>query len=168
MAIAAILILGSTIAVTVYLSMQEPAEGNFNIIFRYGGHESSYGVGPKNELNTFNGTYTRDMVQDPPITVSLVLTKNELSGIQRKVAELALFNLPSNFSRKEGEWVIPQFDYYLKIQNGSQTKEINWNTNSFIDSISKSSLDSMEIYLLGIIEQRQEYQALPTPNGAYL
>ncbi len=161
LAVAAIVVLASVIAVAVYLSMQRPAESNFNIVFRYG-------VGAKNELNTFNGTYTKDMVQNPPITASLVLTKNELNGIQQKVAELALFNLPSNFSRKEGEWFSTQVDYYLKIQNGSQTKEISWNDNSQIDSNTKNSLDSIEIYLIGIIEQRQEYKALPTPNGGYI
>ncbi len=57
-----------------------PRESNFNLIFKYG-------IFAKNELNTFDGTYTKDMVQDPSITVELSLSEEELDSIYEKMAE---------------------------------------------------------------------------------
>jgi len=47
----------------------------------------------RNELNTFNQTYTRDMVIDPPLTVEFKLTDSELAAISRKIDELRLFDI---------------------------------------------------------------------------
>ncbi len=51
-----------------------PGESNFNLIFKYG-------VGAKNILDTFEATYTKDMVMDPPITVALPLSEEEMGQI---------------------------------------------------------------------------------------
>ncbi len=60
-----------TTAVTLTSTPTQTFDGtDFNIIFRYG-------VGAKNELDTFNGTYTWDMVVDPSITVNLSLSNKE-------------------------------------------------------------------------------------------
>ena len=48
-----------------------PGDSSFNLIFRYG-------VGARNELNTFEGMYTKDMIMDPSITVNLTLSEEEL------------------------------------------------------------------------------------------
>ena len=68
-----------------------PAQSGFNLIFRYG-------VGARNELNTFKGTYTRDMVQDPSITIPLSLTKDDLDKIYQKMVEIDFFSYPDEFS----------------------------------------------------------------------
>jgi len=63
------LILASLASVAVLLGTigcgaPTPSDSNFNLIFKYG-------VGAKNEFNTFKGTYTKDMVMDPSVTVNL-------------------------------------------------------------------------------------------------
>ena len=68
-----------------------PSPSNFNLIFKYG-------VGAKNELNTFEGTYTKDMVMDPSITVNLSLSKEELDRIYKKIVEINFFGYPDQFS----------------------------------------------------------------------
>jgi hypothetical protein len=46
------------------------------------------GVGAKNELNTFDQTFTKDMVMDPSVTVKMKLSDNELNSIYQKINNL--------------------------------------------------------------------------------
>jgi len=70
---ASIILAVAVLAMTgcIYSSSDQP---DFNLIFKYG-------VTARNELNTFQGTYTKDMISDPSITVDLSLTEEELSRI---------------------------------------------------------------------------------------
>jgi hypothetical protein len=133
----------------------------FNLIFKYG-------VGAKNELNTYNGTYTQDMVLDPSITTNLTLTVEEKWQILQRIDEMDLFSFPGNFSANPSGWVTPQADYYIKVQNGSQTKEVSWNDNSLMDSNIHSNLEQLASYIQSVIVQKAEYKALPTPRGGYV
>ena len=52
-------------------STTSPAGNSFNIKF-------SYGVGAKNVLNTYDNTYTKDLVVDSTITVPFYLSGSDL------------------------------------------------------------------------------------------
>lgn len=67
--------------------------GDFNLVFRYG-------VGAKNELNTFKQTFTRDMVNKRSITIKMKLSDEELVGIHQKLNEVDLFNEISVYQQK--------------------------------------------------------------------
>ncbi|MDZ4230961.1 MAG: hypothetical protein U1B77_03995, partial [Dehalococcoidales bacterium] len=86
-------------------------KSNFNMIFRYG-------VMARNELDTFQGIYTKDMIADPSITVPLSLTEEELDSIYRKMVEIGFFSYPDEFSVSvaPGEsigMVTPHMSYYF-------------------------------------------------------
>jgi hypothetical protein len=136
-------------------------QGDFNLIFKYG-------VGEKNELNTFRGTFTKDMVIDPSIKIRLTLSKQELAEIYQKMIEIDFFNLPESFPDRPDYFVTPRTDYYLKVQNGSLTKEVSWNTNSQLDADIDKNLHELVDLIGSIIEQKLEYKILPRPRGAYL
>lgn len=58
-------------------------DSDFLILFRYGVMvNDEFG---KNVLDTFHGTYTKDMVCDSPIKVKICLTKEELDAIYQKM-----------------------------------------------------------------------------------
>lgn len=155
------------VSVAAYLSFQNLSGGSFNsadsfnLVFKYG-------VGVRNELNTFSGTYTKDMVTDPSITIRMILSQEELRQIQQKITEMDLFSFPDNFPLNSYGGVTPQTDCYIKVQNGTQIKEISWSTNSQMDSNIQNGLEQLVSFLRGIIEQKPEYKALPTPRSAYL
>ncbi len=132
----------------------------FNIVFRYG-------VWAKNELNTFNGTFTKDLIINGTVTTALVLSEEELDGLQQKIVDMGLFAYPDSFPLHPTRRVDPQADCYIMVQSGSTVKEVGWNSNSFIESNMQDNLDGFEAYVVALIEQRQEYQALPTPTGGY-
>lgn len=133
---------------------------NFNFIFRYG-------IGAKNELNTFSKTYTKDMVIDPSVTIKFELTNNELAGIYQKINNLKL--LENNEESVEENMIVtivsPCSSYYLKVQIDSTQKELSW--NNCRGKIS-DKFQQFTNYIIPIIESREEYKKLPTPKGAYL
>ena len=139
---------------------QNPPAGeptNFNLIFKYG-------VGAKNELNTFDQTYTRDMVMDPSVTVKMSLSNNELNGIYQKINDLKLFN-ESTEPIDGNMMVTPCSSYYLKVQINSEQKELSW--NNCRGKIS-DKFQQFSNYIIQIIESKEEYKKLPTPRGGYL
>jgi hypothetical protein len=156
------------VSIATYIYFREPlgdtydsSQNVINIIFKYG-------VGARNELNTFEGTYTKDMVMDNPITTRMILSQEELRQIQQRITEMDLFSFPDNFPINPSGGVTPQTDYYIKVQNGTQTKEINWSNSSLMDSNIQNSLEQLVSFLRSMIKQKPEYKALPEPTSGYI
>jgi hypothetical protein len=136
-------------------------QGDFNLIFKYG-------VAAKNELNTFRAMFTKDMVSDPSITIRLTLSKQELAQIYHKMVEIDFFNYPNSFPLRQDYFVTPSSDYYLKVENGSTTKEVSWSSNSQLDAnVDKGLHETVEL-IRSIVEQKLEYKILPPARSAYL
>lgn len=166
--LAAIIIIIALITITtLYIVTQNKPDNilkltdNFNLIFKYG-------VGAKNQLNTYNNTYTKDMVTDPAIKINLKLIPQEKLQIMQKIEEINFFNISSSFPINPHAWQTPQVDYYIKVQNGSEIREVNWNKNSLIENNIKNNLDQLRLLLINTIENKTEYKALPTPSAGYL
>lgn len=135
--------------------------GDFGLLFKYG-------VGAKNELDTLNGTYTKDMIMDPSITTNLTLSVEEKWQIMNEIYSIDFFNLPNSFPINPHMWKTTQTDYFLKVQNGTQTNEVYWNANSLLEDSIEKNLEQLVIYLIEIIENKEGYKALPTPTAGYL
>lgn len=143
-----------------------PGGSNLNLIFKYG-------VGAKNELNTFQGTYTKDMVMDPATTVNLSLSNDELARIYQKMVEIDFFGYPANFSVSvpSGEavgMVTPYSSYYFKVEYDSKVKELWWDDNITNEDEKAEKLRELINLIIGIIESKEEYKELPSPRGGYL
>ncbi len=134
-----------------------PAPSDFNMIFKYG-------VGAKNELNTFDQTYTKDMVTDPSVTIKFPITDNELAGIYQKLNDLKLLQ-ESTQPIQGNTFVTPCASYYLKVQINSEQKELSW--NNCRGGIS-DKFQQFTNYVMEIIESKEEYRQLPTPQSGYL
>jgi hypothetical protein len=141
---------------------QNPPAGeptSFNLIFRYG-------VGAKNELNTFDQTYTKDMLMNPSVTIKFKLADNELAGIYQKINDSKLFDKNEKPAEEDiGMMRTPCSSYYLKVQNDSVQKELSWD-----DCRGKISdkFQQFTNYIIPIIESKEEYKKLPAPTGGYL
>ena len=140
-------------------------QSNFNLIFRYG-------VGVGNELNTFNGTYTRDMVMDPTITVNLSLSEEELDIIYQKMLEIHFFDYPDEFSvsTAAGSFAImtPYSSYYFRVEYNSSVKELRWKDEIINPDEKADRLKELIKLIRDIIESKEEYKSLPEPTGGYM
>ncbi|OPY57659.1 MAG: hypothetical protein A4E55_01505 [Pelotomaculum sp. PtaU1.Bin035] len=139
-------------------------ESAFNLIFKYG-------FDAKNVLDTFEGTYTKDMIPDPPITVKLSLTKEELNTIYNKMVDINFFSYPVVFTvQEEGEHagrVTPYESYYFKIQYGSNIKELSWEDSITNQNNEADRLRELIKCIREIAESKSEYKKLPPPRGGY-
>lgn len=134
----------------------------FNLIFRSG-----------SQLNTFEGTYSRDMVVDPPVKIKMILSKDEKDKIYQKMQEIKFFDYPDKFSVTvpPGETistVTPCPDYYLKVAIGSKVKELSWSDCMINKNEKADKLRELMKLIENTIESKAEYKALPTPRAGYL
>lgn len=143
-----------------------PSPSNFNLIFKYG-------VGAKNELNTFEGTYTKDMIIDPSITVNLSLSKEELDRIYKKIVEINFFGYPDQFSvfvppGQSVGMVTPYYSYYFRVEYDSKVKELRWEDNITSEDKKAEKLRELINLIRDIVESKEEYKQLPSPRGGYI
>ncbi len=150
----------------IFVLIQPTIPSNFNLVFKYG-------VGAMNELNTFKGAYTKDMVVDPSITVNLPLSKEELHRIYQKMIEIDFFNYPDKFSisvppEELVGMVTPYQSYYFWVEYDSKIKELSWGDNITNEDEKAEKLRELIKLIIDIIESKEEYKKLPEPRGGYL
>ena len=143
-----------------------PIKPSFNFIFRYG-------IMGKNILDTFQGTYSKDMIIDPNIVIKLSLSPEEMDRIFEKMVEIDFFDYPERFrvSVPPGETLgmqTPHSSYYFKVEYDAGTKELWWNDDITNEDEKAAKLRELIRLIKDIIESREEYQKLPRPRGGYL
>jgi hypothetical protein len=141
-------------------------EANFALYFSYG---SCLGE----TLDTFQGTFTRGMCPpDPPVTIALTLSAEEMQTIYREMADIDLFGYPDQFSVVVPEGAVvgqvtPSNSYYLRVRNGEVEKELYW-TDDIVSPTTKEA-DQLRVFLrqiIDIIYQHPEIKLVPTPSCA--
>jgi hypothetical protein len=130
-----VLLWAAVIMTAIYAFLNMPFFGNVlppynsernpvNFVFRFG-------VGGLNELDTFHGTFTKDLCidnnrQNDPLGSRVKADPTETHRTR-------LLQLPQTFPLSEN-LKTPSSSYYLKVQNDTTMKEVSWNDNSVIDS----------------------------------
>jgi hypothetical protein len=143
-----------------------PSGTGFNFSLRYG-------VNARNEIDTFNGKFTKDMVADPPVTIDFSLTPEEMDRICAKMAEIDFFCYPPDFavSVPAGglvSMVTPFSTYIFKVQKDSSITKLRWEARITNPDEKADKLKELINLIIGIIEAKEEYKALPKPTSGYL
>ncbi len=148
-----------------------PAANNFSLVFEYG----VGGAPTKNVLDTARGTFTKDMIMDPPVTVKLKLSDDDLDRIRSKMSEINFWDYPDIFEPEPradgtGMGVTPYSSYYFKVERNGEVKEVTWeNRYLYSDESSRAkNLKDLAQFIWGIITSADEYKALPEPRGGYM
>jgi hypothetical protein len=145
---------------------QVPKGTDFNFIFKYG-------VGARNTLDTFKGTYSKDMVIGFPAQKNLTLSEEEMAQIYQKMVEIEFFNYPNEFKVAVAPdgitgMVTPYSSYYFKVQYESGIKELKWDDEITNPNEKATQLRELVTLIRNIIESKDEYKKLPQPKGGYL
>jgi len=143
-------------------------ETTSNIIFRYG---SSHGKHP-NELDTFEGKFTKDMVNMEPVWTLLDFTQEEMDAINRKMAEIDFFSYLKRYQpKREGELISQQTPftaYYLEYHNESGKKVVYWTTAwDAPEDVQYQNLNELAHLIVDTIQAKPEYQILLDPSAGY-
>ena len=140
--------------------LKEELPTDFRMIF-------AYGVGAKNKLDTFEGKYTMDMIQDPSMTVNFKLDKEQLQIIYNKMQNIDFFEYPSSFNPVTNGEVTPFQTYYFKVRVNGIINEIRWEDKHFSEEIKAKKLRELIQLITIMIQDSPEYKLLPQPRGGY-
>ena len=144
---------------------KKPEVSGFNLEFKYG-------ITARNILDTFEGTYTKDMVADPPVSIDLSLSEEEKDIIYQKMVEIDFFNYPDEFfievsTTETITTFTPHNSYYFKVEYDSQIKELRWDDDITKPDEKADRLRELILLIRNIIESKEEYKELPEPTSAY-
>jgi hypothetical protein len=155
------MVLGACTPHSSSLDRQIPAS-NFGFTFEFGSCNVDV-------LDTFGGTFTRDMIVENDITVPLALTYAQMRTIYQMMVEIGLFDYPEVFTIPTPEnetigTVTPAMEFRITVINGDLTKKLYWK-DEIIDPTTPEA-DKLRTFFWLIIQMIQEnpiYQELPEP-----
>ena len=139
-------------------------ERQFDILFRYG-------ISARNELNTFDGTFTKDLILDSTRTTSFVLSETELDSIAEDLSAADIFSYPDTFVVQTGDtavFITPHQTYILKIRQGNTWKEVYWEDSLIAPDPRAGRLRQTFNAIRALVESKPEYKKLPPARGGYL
>ncbi|MEK5207432.1 hypothetical protein [Psychrobacillus sp. FSL H8-0510] len=150
-----------TNSTTQNMPIDMPSDFDFSIQF---------GVQKKNEINTFEGTVTKDLIADGTATTELILTEDDMKDIYEKMKEINITETkeftaePINGtvcmqqSYGEDEWVIIiNGETITKLISGEYCEPTN----------DAKQLIALRNYVFNIIKSKGEYKSLPESKGGY-
>lgn len=130
-----------------------------------------YGIGAKNELNTKNGTFTKDLVLSGTSTIPLELSNDELTMIYNEMRKISINNYPEDFKPDNDStikrWVTPCQTYELFITYNRKEHQINWVDSNLSEGSEAKNLRDLINMIVSTIESKEEYKKLPEPQGGY-
>ena len=128
-----------------------------------------YGFG--NELNTYEMQFTKDLVLDGYVTIKFWLTTSEQESIANKLNEIDFKNLPDTlavFSNRDSTivQVVPSPGrQFIKAKLNGFEKEVGYYIPLPDDDSATEKILELTDFIINIIQQKPEYQALPAPRG---
>jgi hypothetical protein len=128
--------------------------------------------GFKNELNTFNKTFKKDLVMDGVKKIDFWLTEAEQDSILKRANEINFFSLADTFKyvQKDGITLTITPDpgeQILTIKYQTETKTTIWTYPKKLNDPDLDALLSLQNYIISIITSKPEYKALPPSRGVY-
>ncbi|ADI00249.1 hypothetical protein [Salisediminibacterium selenitireducens] len=123
-----------------------------------------YGVTAANELNTYNNTYTKDLVEDGTATTEMILSNEEMNFIYEKFRSADVLGLPEE--NGESPCMEPYNRYELSMTVDDEDYTVKWDTSCETIALNNWK-DTMNVINREIIFPKDEYQSLPEPTGGY-
>jgi len=144
-------------------SPTEPDQQFVQIFLKYGF---------RNELNTFENTFQKDLVMDGVIKVNFWLSEKEQNKILEKVNAVNYFAMRDTFKyiSPDSITVIISPDpgeQILRIKYQSEDKTTVWSYPPLENDEEFNDLLELRQYIITIIESKPGYKHLPPARGGY-
>ncbi|GAA0343737.1 hypothetical protein GCM10008967_37730 [Bacillus carboniphilus] len=126
-----------------------------------------FGVGSKNEINTFDQTVTKDLIMDGTVTENIPLTKEELQDIYEKMKKVNVLEPKQLEPKKVRCMQDPHGNDHWKIKLNGET--IIFHVSEVYCKPTKDAKELMELrdYIFDIVSKKDQYKMLPEANGGY-
>lgn len=145
--------------------MPEEMPADFDFSVRYG-----YGQGNKNEVNTYDGTVTKDLVVKGTAQASLTLSESEMRDIYGRMKaidiwakkELAVSDNSNNACRQT-----PFSEDAWKVTMAGRTIALGWSSERCELTEDAKELEALRKYVHQLVEGKEAYKLLPAAEGGY-
>ena len=146
-----------------------PRDRYFNILFRYG-------VGARNELNSFENTYTKDLILDGTVKIRLVLSTDDFYAIEGKLQSTGFFSFPDTLKAAVSDtpWyaIHPHSTYFFRVQTGANIKTLYCADSVYPEffayyRIRYEKLQEIVRFIHDRLSMKPEIQRLPPARGSY-
>jgi hypothetical protein len=116
------------------------------------------------KIDTFRGTVTKDLVEDPDTTIALRLSPAEMDSIYQAMIAMRFFDLPKPPLEFGG---VPFFITTFEAHAGLAVEHLEWSTLGRRPSDDWKRLDRLTRMIEAMVDRKPEWQALPKSRGAY-
>jgi len=126
-----------------------------------------YGVRARNELNTLEGTFTKDLILAGNSTTRLKLSNSELEEIYKEMQAINIAAYPAFFEGESQQCVTPYITYDLTIHYKGTIKRIHWEDRSLSKTQQAIQLRDLVNKIVRMVEKKSEYKEMPAIEGGY-
>jgi hypothetical protein len=124
----------------------------------------------KDELNSRDSTYTKDLVGAGDTTTTLFLTDEEKRKIVKLAKEVRFFEMPDTLEFTDEVQTIPEPGMQmLYIKHGEIENRVNWRIYDLnnVDQNAYERIMKLGRFIDEIVREKEEYKKLPPPQGGY-
>jgi len=149
---------------------EKSMDDGYELVFTYGvkGNRTD----PVNRLDTRRGTFTKDMVMNPPVTFRLTLNESAMNRIIQKAEEIGLQSYPRNYKPPKGAvqgFVTPYTTYDLKLyRDGVLVKHVRMDTDAYSQDPETMRLKELFKLIIDTVQATESYRRSPKPRGGYI
>jgi hypothetical protein len=122
-------------------------------------------------LDTFEGTFTKDLIADPPISIPLRLSSNQMQDVYAKMLAIDFFGYPKIFAIPTPTFGLmtlqmPAEKYHILVRSDGITKTLDWK-DEIVEPSSPEADNLRDLFKMieAMIWASPEYQQLPERNG---
>ncbi|GAK05722.1 hypothetical protein JCM19037_4249 [Geomicrobium sp. JCM 19037] len=137
------------------LPAEMPDDFNFSLTYGYAG---------ANGIDTYEGTVTKDLIPNGDVTIDLSLTESEMEEIYDQMVEVNLLETAEYVS--DVQCVDPHGQNYIEMTINGERVEREW-ISAQCDGNDEQLSEWLSFIHFELIEPKEEYQALPDPEGGY-
>jgi hypothetical protein len=125
-------------------------------------------LGMADELDTFHGTYQKDLIPGTAKT-EMWFTTREQEIILTKLDEIRFFTWPDTLAMEPGVHESPDFGYQtIRIKTAEHDKTVVWYAPISRRLKLEYYLQDLQGLFNDIIHSKPEYKALPARKGGYM
>ncbi|CAM3064137.1 membrane lipoprotein lipid attachment site-containing protein [Filibacter tadaridae] len=134
------------------------------------GFSIQFGVGKNNEINTFKGTVTKDLITDGTATADVTLTDEEMDGVYEKMKEINIVETKKFTPKPINGTICTQEPYEedewkITINGENITQTVSGAYCEPTDDAKQ--LLELRNYVFSIIRSKEQYIELPESKGGY-
>ncbi|WP_342562070.1 hypothetical protein NST84_20865 [Paenibacillus sp. FSL R7-0345] len=126
-----------------------------------------FGITGKNEINTFNGTVTKDLVTLGTAQADFVFTDSELADIYARLRTINIYRELKLEPDRKNCAKTPFDEEHWQIRLDGEQRSFDWDDENCETTADAEQLKELRSYIFELVKNKQAYLELPEAEGGY-